>query len=456
MGKDYYQILGVDKKATPVEIKSAYKKLAMKYHPDKNSEPGAEDMFKSISEAYEVLSDPTKRSSFDQFGSDGLEGMGGMGGFEGFNPMDLFKNMFGMNQGQSPSSNVPPVEVSIDITLEELYSGCDKNVSYERYTFCTPCKGKGITGTATDCPKCNGRGNLMVRIPQGMAQMPCNHCRSSGVNPSAPKCTLCQSKGCTKGSHTVKINIPKGSSKNKNITIPNEGNDIPPDERTNANRTPVVATLNELPHKVFTRGTVIRELKRVEHNNLLCEISISIAESLCGFTKNITQLDQTNLSISVAEQSKHSDIIIVKSKGMPILGTDKFGDLLIRVQVLAQELNLELKQRLWSLLSTEPYNQPKKNSKGITLYDDYRKEMLELDQKENLKTKYKQRSNPTMDDDEIDDDPIRNMMGGLPPGMSGMMGGIPGMMGGRMGGMGGMPTGGVPMGGGQNVQCAQQ
>ena len=112
MGKNYYEILGVDKKATVEEIKKAYKKLAMKYHPDKNSDPGAEDMFKSAAEAYEILSDPSKRSTFDQFGSDGLEGMGGMGGFEGFNPMDMFKNMFGMNMNQS-SSNVTPVEVSV-------------------------------------------------------------------------------------------------------------------------------------------------------------------------------------------------------------------------------------------------------------------------------------------------------------------------------------------------------
>lgn len=452
MGKDYYQILGVDKKATSDEIKKAYKKLAMKYHPDKNSEPGAEDMFKNVSEAYNVLSDSSKRSTYDQFGSDGLEGlggMGGMGGFEGFNPMDMFKNMFGMGNSKQ-SSNVPPVEISIDISLEELYIGCNKNVQYDRYTFCTPCKGKGITGQSTDCPKCNGRGNLMVRIPQGMAQMPCNHCRSSGVNPGAPKCTLCNGKGCSKEKYNLNVNIPKGASKNKNIIVNNEGNDIPPDERSTTNRTPVIVTLNEIPHKEYTRGTVLKEIKKVDHNNLLCEISINIAESLCGFTKNIIHLDKTELQIMVAEQSKHSDIIIVKSKGMPILGTDKFGDLLIRIQVLSLDTldtfktNAELKKQLWSLLSTEPYNPPKKNSKGITLYDDYRKEMLESEQKENLKSKYKQRSQPMHqvddDDDEIDDDPIRNMMGGMMGGMGGM--------GARMGGM--------PMGGAQNVQCAQQ
>jgi DnaJ-class molecular chaperone len=454
MGKDYYEILGVDKKATVEEIKKAYKKLAMKYHPDKNSEPGAEDMFKRVAEAYEILSDPSKRSTFDQFGSDGLEGMGGMGGFEGFNPMDMFKNMFGMNMNSSSSTNVTPVEVSVDVTLEELYTGCSKNVSYERYTYCNPCKGKGITGSQVDCPKCNGRGNVMVRIPNGMAQMPCNNCRSSGVNPSAPKCTPCNGKGYLKEKHTLSILIPKGSSKNKAITVQNEGNDIPPEERRNSNRTPLVVSLNELSHKVFTRGTMLKELKRVDHNNLLCEISITVAESLCGFTKNISYLDKTDLSISVAEQSKHSDIIIVKSKGMPIPSTDKFGDLLIRIQVLSMELNLELRQKVWALLSTEPYNQPKKNSKGIVLYDDYRKEMLESEQKENMKSKYKQRSQHTNDDDEIDDDPVRNMMGGIP----GMMGGIPGMMGGIPGMRGGgMPMGGMPMGGGaQNVQCAQQ
>jgi hypothetical protein len=119
------------------------------------------------------------------------------------------------------------------------------------------------------------------------------------------------------------------------------------------------------------------------------------------------------------------------------------------------DINQELRQKIWSLLSTEPYNQPKKNSKGIVLYDDYRKEMLESEQKENMKSKYKQRSQHTNDDDdEIDDDPVRNMMGGIP----GMMGGIPGMMGGIPGMMrGGGGGGGMPMGGGaQNVQCAQQ
>jgi DnaJ-class molecular chaperone len=445
MGKNYYEILGVDKKASQDEIKKAYKKLAMKFHPDKNSDPGAEDMFKSISEAYEVLSDSSKRSTFDQFGSDGLEGMGGMGGFDGFNPMDLFKNMFGMNSTSSNANNVPPVEVSVDITLEELYMGCTKNISFERFTFCSPCKGKGITGNTTDCPKCNGRGNVMIRIPNGMAQMPCNNCRSSGIDPRAPKCTPCNGKGCTKEIHKTTISIPKGSNKNKSINIQNEGNDIPPDERRSSNnRSPVIVTLNELPHKIFTRGTVLKEIKRIDNNNLLCEITINVAESLCGFTKTIIHLDNTELQLMVAEHSKHSDIIIVKSKGMPILNSDKFGDLLIRIQVLSQELNLDLKQKIWSLLSVEPYNQPKKNSKGITLYDDYRKEMLESEQKENMKSKYKQRTtnhfNPSQMDDEIDDEPARNM-GGMP----GMMGGMPGMM-------GGMPG----MGGTQNVQCAQQ
>jgi DnaJ-class molecular chaperone len=386
--KEYYKVLGVDRNASDDTIRSAYKKLALKHHPDKNKgDPMAEEKFKEVSEAFEVLKDPIKREAYDKYGMEGLSQQG----FQptDFDPTELLKNMFGFEN----TISVPPVEAFLEVTLEELFTGCTKDFTFERYSLCKQCNGKGAKGKHVDCKQCQGKGIRMMRVMQGFAQIPCDECEATGINPKAEKCKDCERSGSSCDSHTIEITIDRGHSRSKPIIIEDEGNEIPQLERDKSNRirSNVVIIIKEVPHPIFTRGSIIKELRKVNENNLVTDMELTLQESLCGFQKNILHLDGKNVKVTMSDMVKNSDILVIKDEGMYEQGSNKRGDMLIRIRVETKKLNKVDKQTIWATLTDEPYLHHQKNSPNIVLYDEYKKNVVEENEKEELKEQYKSR-----------------------------------------------------------------
>ena len=390
MGKDYYKILEVDKTASDKDIKNSYFRLAKEWHPDKNPDKieEATKKFNDISEAYNVLKDPAKRKTYDNFGEVGLDesGQDGSGPF-GFDPFSMFRDFF------QKENDVPDVQVQIKVTLEELYTGTKKKVKIDRFTLCKTCNAKGATGDNIECKKCEGKGMSVNRTPIGMIQRTCGYCNGSGIDAKAPKCKSCNGRTCIQEVHNLTIDIPCGSSERHPIIIENEGNEIPLNEQRNSNtRTNVVGIITELPHQKYNRGTVIKEIGKINENNLLIEVKLSLEEALCGFEKTFTFLDGKLFKFSLAETSKHGDIYVMKGYGMPYYNDiSKKGDLLIKIFIENKKILPDQKLKIWKILSTEPYVEVKKSSPNIINFADYKVEAVNENKKESMKDRYRQR-----------------------------------------------------------------
>ncbi len=250
--RDYYEVLGIGKNATDAEIKSAYRKLAKKYHPDLN--PGdkeAEEKFKEVNEANDVLSDPQKRQRYDQFGFAGVDpnyaaanggGAGGFGGFGGVDLGDIFGDIFGGGFGggfsgfgggsSTRSANAPrkghDIQASVILTFEEAAHGCSKKITINRQDTCPDCGGTGAAkGTSPEtCPDCGGRGYVVTqqRTPFGVmqSQQPCSHCGGRGTIIRNP-CKTCRGTGKTAARKSLEINIPAGIDDDQNIALRGQG-----------------------------------------------------------------------------------------------------------------------------------------------------------------------------------------------------------------------------------------
>lgn len=222
MNKNYYDILGVSKNASDDEIKKAYKKLAIKWHPDRwankseSEKANAENMFKEINEANDCLSDPEKRKHYDMFGSMDGFGQGGFGGdFGGFNMGDMFGDMFNMFGNRRNANRTPKgqtIQLNVSISIEELFNGIHRDISYTSLERCSKCNGEGGTGVET-CPHCHGTGMITdtQRTPWGISQTshPCNHCGGSGKTMKY-KCDKCNGSGFEKVTKTVKVDHGPG------------------------------------------------------------------------------------------------------------------------------------------------------------------------------------------------------------------------------------------------------
>jgi DnaJ-class molecular chaperone len=390
MPRDFYKILELEKNASDGEIKRRYYELAKKWHPDKNpnNKEEATKKFNDISDAYNILRDPEKRARYDKFGEGGLDDNDHMGGNPfGFDPFSMFRDFF------QQDNDVPDIQIPVKVTLEEIYSGTKKKVNYERFTICNTCNNKGAIGDNINCEKCDGKGMTISRTPVGMIQSTCRNCGGKGINPKAPKCKSCNGNGCIKENHQLEINIPMGASEKHPIMIENQGNEIPADERRDGNsRTNVVIIIQEQQHQKFNRGTVIKEIGKINENNLLIELKLTLEESLCGFEKTFTFLDGKTFKFALCESCKHGDIYVMKGYGLPYFNdTNKKGDLLIRIFVENKKLTQEQKTKLWKILSNEPYNEVKRSSPNIVNFSDYKTEMVNENKKESMKDKYRQR-----------------------------------------------------------------
>ncbi|CAL9697504.1 unnamed protein product [Knipowitschia caucasica] len=303
----YYDLLGVSPTSSPDEIKKAYRKLALKYHPDKNPNEG--ERFKLISQAYEVLSDPKKRDLYDQGGEQAIK-EGGMSG--GQNPMDIFNMFFGGGGRMQRERRGKNVVHQLSVTLEELYSGSTRKLALQKNVICKKCEGYGgKKGTLEKCLTCKGRG-VQVQIQQigpGMVQQiqsMCSDCQGQGEKfSSKDRCKTCNGRKVEREKKILEVHIDKGMKDGQKITFNGEGDQEPGLEAGD-----VIIVLDQKEHGTFQR----------QGDDLITRMQIKLVEALCGFRKTITTLDNRILVVSNAPGKviKPDDVKCIQSEGMPL------------------------------------------------------------------------------------------------------------------------------------------
>lgn len=327
--QDLYQTLGIEKNSSDADIKKAYRKLAMKYHPDRNpDDSAAEQKFKSIQKAYAVLSDKQKRAAYDQFGHAGVNPQGGMGGGfntgDAFNDIfgDVFGDIFGGGRGQARRSSAQrgsDLRYQVNLTLEQAVFGDKINVEIPSYNQCDSCTGSGAKeGTsATRCMKCDGRG--AVRVQQGFftLQQTCPECRGSGETIKDP-CTICSGSGRKRTNRTIAIKIPAGVDNADRIRLSGEG-------EAGIKGGPsgdlyVDVTIKK--HDIFER----------EGNHLICTIPISFGKAVLGGTVEVPTIDGA-VNLSIPSETQSGKTFRLKGKGIKSYRENFFGDLYCTVQV---------------------------------------------------------------------------------------------------------------------------
>ena len=343
--KDYYDVLGVKKSASPEELKSAYRKLAVKYHPDKNpNDKVAEDKFKEASEAYGVLSDKSKKENYDNFGHAAFEngggGQGGFGGSSGADFSDIFEDFFGdfggSRRSSRRSSNNRGSDLRYDLTisLEEAYAGKKQNIQFSTSEKCNTCRGNGSRpGTSPDrCTYCGGGGR--VRSNQGFftVQQTCPQCAGSGEEITSP-CDDCNGQGNKQVSKKISVTIPKGVDDGTRIRLAGKG-----EAGTRGGATgDLYLFINVKSHEFFKRSDV----------NLFFEFPISIADAALGTTLEIPTIDGKKAKVKIPDGTQNGKQFRLKGKGMPYMRRSDFGDLYVQVNTeVPIYLNKEQKELL--------------------------------------------------------------------------------------------------------------
>jgi len=344
--RDYYDVLGVNKSASPEDIKSAYRKLAVKYHPDKNpGDKAAEDKFKEASEAYGILSDKNKKENYDNFGhaafENGGSGQGGFGGFGGSDFSDIFEDFFGdfggggrRNSRRSSSNRGSDLRYDLSITLEEAYSGKKQNIQFSSSDKCGTCKGNGSKpGFSADrCTYCGGNGK--VRSNQGFftVQQTCPQCSGSGEEITNP-CNNCGGSGNKQTSKKISVTIPKGVDDGTRIRLAGKGE---AGSRGGANGD-LYLFINVKSHELFKRSD----------ENLFFEFPISIADAALGTTIEIPTIDGGKAKIKIPEGTQSGKQFRLKGKGMPYMRGSGTGDLYVQINTeVPISLNSEQKELL--------------------------------------------------------------------------------------------------------------
>ena len=349
--RDYYEVLGVSKGASEEEIKKAYKKLARKYHPDMN--PGdkeAEEKFKEVNEANEILSDPEKKARYDQFGFAGVDpsygagaGAGGFGGGFDFGDLgDIFGSFFGGGFGGTRANpNAPQrgesLRTSVTISFEEAAFGCEKEVSIDRVEQCGECHGSGCAAgtTAEVCPDCRGSGVVQQRrqTPLGFmsTSAPCGRCGGKGKIIHQP-CKHCGGKGMVRKRKTLSVNIPAGIDNGQTISLRSQGN-------AGKNGGPagdLLIVVAVRPHDIFRR----------EGTSVLCEAPITFTQAVLGAELEIPTIDG-KVKYNIPEGTQSGTTFRLKGKGIPGLNGRGRGDQYVTVYIeTPRNLNREQKDAL--------------------------------------------------------------------------------------------------------------
>ena len=353
--RDYYEVLGVSKGASEDEIKKAYKKLARKYHPDMN--PGdkeAEEKFKEVNEANEVLSDPDKKARYDQFGFAGVDpsygaGAGGPGwgdgaaGFDFGDLGDIFGSFFGGGFGgaQRRNPNAPQrgesIRAAVTVTFTEAAFGCEKEITVERSEQCPTCKGNGCAAGTTPevCPTCHGSGSVQTRrqTPMGVfaSTAPCSKCGGTGRIIHQP-CPDCHGQGRIRKRRSIKVNIPAGIDDGQTISLRGQGH-------AGKNGGPsgdLLITVMVQPHEIFRR----------EGTSVFCEAPITYAQAVLGGTLEIPTIDG-KVKYDIPEGTQTGSVFRLRGKGIPVLNGRGRGDQYVTVTIeTPKNLNKEQKEAL--------------------------------------------------------------------------------------------------------------
>ena len=348
--RDYYEVLGVSKGASEDEIKRAYKKLARKYHPDMN--PGdkeAEEKFKEVNEANEVLSDPDKKARYDQFGFAGVDpnyGAGGgygAGGFDFGDLGDIFGSFFGggFGGGGQRRRNGPQrgesIRMSVSVDFIEAAFGCEKEVIVERSEQCPTCKGNGCApGTTPEvCPDCHGSGAVTQsqRTPFGVMQTQavCGKCRGTGKIIHQP-CPDCHGSGRARKRKTVKVNIPAGIDNGQTISLRGQGHA----GKNGGPNGDLLITVMVKPHDIFRR----------EGTSVFCEAPITFTQAVLGAEMEIPTIDG-KVKYTIPEGTQTGTVFRLRGKGIPVLNGHGRGDQYVTVTIeTPRGLNREQKEAL--------------------------------------------------------------------------------------------------------------
>jgi molecular chaperone DnaJ len=350
MNKDYYNILGVSKNASSDDIKKSYRRLARQYHPDVNKQPGAEEKFKEINEAYQVLGDDRKRANYDQFGSaEGGFGGQGFGGFEGFdfgsfqgdfsnfgNLSDIFETFFGGRQRSARTGAVErgnDLSLELTITLEEAAHGTEREVEISHLVKCPKCNGSGAKAGTTPkkCTTCNGTGQVQrsqrTILGSFTQVMPCPDCRGSGQTITNP-CDECRGAGRIRQRTKIKISIPAGIDNGYKLRLEGKG-DVGPRGGPTGN---LYAFINVKRHPIFRRDGA----------DLYYQYTASITQAALGDEIQIPTIDGT-VTLKIPKGTQPATTFRLREKGMPHLHHSTKGDLYILVEVKVPT-NLNKKQ----------------------------------------------------------------------------------------------------------------
>ena len=350
--RDYYEVLGVSKNASEDEIKRAYKKLARKYHPDMN--PGdkeAEEKFKEVNEANEVLSNPEKKAKYDQFGFAGVDpnygadqgGYGGAGGFDFGDLGDIFGSFFGggFGGGGRRNPNAPQrgesIRASLSVDFTEAAFGCEKSITIDRSEQCPTCKGKGCApGTTPEvCTQCHGTGTVTQaqRTPFGMmqSQTVCPKCRGKGQIIHQP-CPDCRGAGVVRKRRTIQVNIPAGIDNGQTISLRGQGHS----GKNGGPAGDLLITVMVRPHEIFRRdGTAV-----------FCEAPITFTQAVLGGTLEIPTIDG-KVKYDIPEGTQTGTVFRLRGKGIPVLNGRGRGDQYVTVNIeTPRNLNREQKEAL--------------------------------------------------------------------------------------------------------------
>lgn len=380
--RDYYEVLEVPKSASAEEIKKAYRKKAIQFHPDKN--PGdkeAEEKFKEAAEAYEVLSNTEKKQRYDQFGH---AGMGGASGFSGQNMnMDDIFSMFGdifgghfggfggfggggsrgraqhVNRGQN-------LRVKVKLNLAEIANGAEKKIKVSKYVACTTCHGSGAKdGSYTTCSTCNGSGHVTRISNTFLGQMqtssPCPTCGGEG-RIITNKCTSCYGEGIVKGEEVISLNIPAGVAEGMQLSVNGKGNAA----RRGGINGDLIVLIQEEEHPELIR----------DENDLIYNLYLSMPEMALGTTSEIPTVD-SKVKVKIDAGTQPEKILRLRGKGLPDVNGYSRGDLLVRVHTwVPSKLNSEEKKLLEKLSQMPNFNE-RPNQSGSKDFFERMKGMFE-------------------------------------------------------------------------------
>ena len=352
---DYYQLLGVDRNASKDEIKKAFRKLAQKYHPDK--EGGDQDMFKKINEAYNVLSDDKKRKEYDQFGrtssgtGSNAGGGGGFGGFEDFAQQfggqateefdlgDIFGEFFG-GGGRSRTRRGNDIAVDVELEFNEAVFGTTRTITLDKAGQCDKCGGSGAEpGSGTKkCGTCGGNG-AVEEVKQSIlgsfrATHVCNTCHGSGQVPET-KCGKCAGDGIVKDKQDISVTIPPGVESGQMVRMTGSGEAVPGGQPGD-----LYVRIHVKPHKTLAK----------EGQHLYMPLEVKLTEALTGSSRNIETLDGT-IELKIPQGVTHGELLRVKGKGVPYeQGSSRRGDLFVKVQLqIPKKLSKKAKEAVETL-----------------------------------------------------------------------------------------------------------